>query len=92
MPASERSIVPALNCFVLTDVRAAETRARTAVIDSITGRELTVNLEEPPLPGSHLQINLGAHGWIDGVVRWTAGRQLGVELERDVDWAKLVDA
>jgi hypothetical protein len=92
MPASERSICPALSCFVLTEIRTIDAEAHSTLIDSISGNELTASMTQPPQPGTRVQFNLGDQGWVDGVVKWTGGKQLGVTLQREIDRAALLGA
>jgi hypothetical protein len=49
-------------------------------------------MTQPPQPGTRVQFNLGDQGWVDGVVKWTGGKQLGVTLQREIDRAALLGA
>jgi hypothetical protein len=78
-------------CFVLTDIRIAGNPSRSAVIDSISGRNLTAITAPRAEPGSSIQLDLGDQGWVDGVVRWSSDGQLGLRLQDDVEDERLFE-
>ena len=90
MPTTEHLASDTARCFLLTDMRITEVLPRSVVIDSVSGRGLMAIMTQPPQPGSLVQFNLGDLGWVDAVVRWTGGRQVGVELQREIETGALL--
>jgi hypothetical protein len=37
-----------------------------------------------------VQFDLGDAGWVDAVVRWTGGSQVGAELQREIETGALL--
>jgi hypothetical protein len=84
MPASQHDGSAAISCFLLTDIRVAEGRPRTVLIDSCWGRDLTATMTKPPRCDSLVQFDLGDLGWVDGVVQWTEDHTFGIQLQHEI--------